>query len=95
MFRRRASVSTGIVVSLCVLAGVAWSLLGFQGQPNKPIETLHPANPVFLYVFDGLAAHKQSWGATGAKKALVDSGLGAQLDKLFAFLTAEIGGAGG
>lgn len=94
MFTRRASISTGIVTSLCLLAGVAWSLLGFQAPPNKPVETLHPAHPVFLYVFDGLATHQQSWDTTGSKKALIDSGLGAHLDKLLTFLAVEVGGAG-
>lgn len=94
MLNRRASVSTGIVLSLCIMGGLAWSVLGFQAKANTPIETLHPAKPSFLYVWDGFAAHQKTWDATGAKKALVDSGLGAQLDKLLAFVTAETGESG-
>jgi prepilin-type processing-associated H-X9-DG protein len=94
MLKRRASVSTGIVFSLCLMGGLAWSLLGAQAKPNVAVETLHPAKPVFVYVYDGLAAHKKTWDATGAKKSLIDSGLGAQLDKLLAFVAAETGEAG-
>ncbi|MDB5389338.1 MAG: hypothetical protein JWM11_4984 [Planctomycetaceae bacterium] len=94
MLRRRASVSTGIVLSLCILGGLGWSLLGLQAKPNTAIDTLHPAKPVFLYVWDGLAAHQKSWDATGAKKALIDSGLGAQLDKLLSFVANETGEPG-
>jgi type II secretory pathway pseudopilin PulG len=94
MLRRRASVSTGIVLSLCLLGGLTWTVFGLQTKANTAIETLHPAKPAFLYVWDGFAAHQKSWDATGAKKSLIDSGLGKQLDKLLSFLAAETGESG-
>jgi len=94
MLRRRASVSTGIVLSLCVVSGLAWSLFGLQATPDTAIDKLHPAKPVMLYVWDGFAAHQKAWDATAAKKSLIDSGLGAQIDKLLAFVAAETGEPG-
>jgi len=94
MLRRKASVSTGIVLSLCILGSLAWSVFGLQGKPDTAVEKLHPAKPVLLYVWDGLAAHEKSWNATAAKKSLMDSGLGAQLEKLLAFVAAETGEPG-
>jgi hypothetical protein len=94
MLRRRASVSTGIVLSLCVMGGLAWSLRGAQAKPNTAVETLHPGKPVFLYVFDGLTAHQKTWDATAAKKSLVDSGLAVQLNKLLAYLVSKTGDKG-
>ncbi|MDB5385427.1 MAG: hypothetical protein JWM11_1073, partial [Planctomycetaceae bacterium] len=91
MLRQRGSVSTGVVLALCLIGGLAWSLFGLQPKLPVAVETLHSSKPVLLYVFDGLAAHQKNWDATAAKKALVDSGLDAQVNKLLEFLAVESG----
>lgn len=91
MSRRRATVSSGIVLSLVVVGGLAWSLLGWQAKANSAPDTLLPAKPVFLYTFDGLESHPQAWQGTGAQKALIESGLAGTVKKLLDFAVLESG----
>jgi hypothetical protein len=51
----------------------------------RAIEKLHPAKPIFLYIWDGSQAHQKSWDATGFQKALVGSGLYQSISKLLSF----------
>ncbi len=88
---RRAAVSTGIVLSLAMIGGLAWALMGWQAAPAKAPETLHPAKPVALYVWDGFQAHQKTWDATAAQKSLVESGLVKTVTRLLDFVVAESG----
>lgn len=94
MSRRRASVSSGIVLSLVVIGGLAWSLLGWQARANTAPELLLPAKPVFLYTFDGFQDHKEAWEATAAQRALIESGLLKTINKLLDFAVKESGEPG-
>lgn len=46
------------------------------------VDKLHPAKPVFLYIWDGSEAHQKAWEATGLHKSVVGSGLDKSLLKL-------------
>jgi hypothetical protein len=50
------------------------------------VDKLHPAKPVFLYIWDGSEAHQKSWEATGLHKSVVGSGLDKSLLKLLDFV---------
>ncbi len=91
MSRRRATVSSGIVLSLVVVGGLAWTLLGWQAKAIIAPDTLLPAKPVFLYTFDGFDSHEAAWKATGAQKALIESGLAETIKKLLDFAVLESG----
>lgn len=91
MSRRRASVSSGIVLSLVVIGGLAWSLFGWQARANTAPDLLLPAKPVFLYTFDGFQGHQEAWEATAAQRALIESGLLKVVNKLLDFAVQESG----
>ncbi|MES2793174.1 MAG: DUF1559 domain-containing protein, partial [Planctomycetota bacterium] len=91
---RRATVSTGIVGGLVLLGGLTWTLLGWQAAPTKAPETLLPAKPVALYVWDGFQAHQKTWDATAAQKSLVQSGLLKTVNRLLDFVVSESGEEG-
>ena len=88
---RRAAVSTGILCGLVLLGGLTWTLWGWQGGPVKAPETLLPAKPVGLYVWDGFKAHQKTWEATAAQKSLVESGLLKTINRLLEFVVSESG----
>ncbi len=92
--QRRAAASTGIVGGLVLLSGLAWTLLGWQTTPDKVPETLHPAKPIAVYVWDGFQAHQKSWDATAAQQALVESGLLKTVNRLLDFVVSESGEEG-
>ncbi|MDB5340249.1 MAG: hypothetical protein JWN70_5868, partial [Planctomycetaceae bacterium] len=88
---RRAAVSTGVVCSLVLIGGLAWSILGWQTAPNIAPDKLLPAKPVALYVWDGFQAHQKTWDATAAQKSLVESGLTKTVNRLLDYVVAESG----
>ena len=53
MSRRRATVSSGVVLGLVVVCGLFWSVVGWQAPQDVAPEKLLPAKPVFLYSFFG------------------------------------------
>lgn len=91
---RRAAVSTGVVCSLVLIGGLAWSILGWQTAPSIAPDKLLPAKPVALYVWDGFQAHQKTWEATAAQKSLVESGLTKTVNRLLDFVVAESGEEG-
>lgn len=90
MSGRRAAVSSGIVVGLVAVGAVTWSLFAWQNKAVTPTEQLLPANPVLMYQWDGFKPHDKAWQATGAHKALVDSGLLKVVNKLLDFVVDEV-----
>lgn len=91
MSRRRATVSSSVVLSLVAIGGLAWSLFGWQQKANTSPDLLLPAKPVFLYTVDGLKDHQKAWEASASHKALVDSGLLKVVNKLIDFAVKESG----